>query len=140
MDPYEAGRRAEALHSGGFNCAESVLAAVIEQMGIPEGKLVPAIATCFGGGVARTREELCGALAGGLMAVGCALGRRQPGAAWDEAAGVAVEIRNRFMEPFGGTACGDILAVFGPDEGKTRCPQLSGATARLVCEVLSKAR
>ncbi len=142
MDSREAERRATALHAGGFNCAESVLTAVLEQAGLDGNPFVPQIATCFGGGVARTHEELCGALAAGLMAVGCLIGRREPGADWDRAASVSVEIRDRFRQPFGGTTCGDIRASFGPDEEqvKVSCHRLSGTTAALVCDVLSRVR
>lgn len=140
MDSREAERRAASLHAGGFNCAESVLTAVLEQAGLAGNEVVPKIATCFGGGIGRTHEDVCGALVGGLMAVGCLLGRTEQGADWDRAAQTAVEIRDRFSEPFPSSRCGDIRTAFGSDEAevRARCHQLSGTTAALVCEVISR--
>jgi C_GCAxxG_C_C family probable redox protein len=60
-----------------LNCAESVLCALLKYWGEPDD-FAPRIATAFGGGICG-RQGFCGALSGGLMAVGIKLGRRQPG-------------------------------------------------------------
>ncbi len=131
-----AGPRAIELHRNGFHCAEAVLIAVLESMNHPIHPTIPRSGTCFGGGVGRTHEELCGALAGGLMAVGCLLGRDQQGKSWDCAAQAAAALRERFLERQGSTCCGDILATLGPQQNQTLCHQLSAATAELTCEIL----
>jgi C_GCAxxG_C_C family probable redox protein len=60
-----------------LNCAESVLCSLLKYWG-EDGDFAPRIATAFGGGICG-RQGICGALTGGLMAVGIKLGRRQPG-------------------------------------------------------------
>jgi C_GCAxxG_C_C family probable redox protein len=63
--------------NSGYNCAESVLLAVTEQLGpAKEGvnSVVPRTATGFGGGIARNGDT-CGAITGGVMAISIALGR-----------------------------------------------------------------
>jgi C_GCAxxG_C_C family probable redox protein len=60
----------------GFNCAESVLSAVADHYGI-ESNLIPRIATGFGAAMGCS-SGLCGALSGGIMALGMLLGRTTP--------------------------------------------------------------
>jgi len=57
----------------GFHCSEAVLIAMAEYMGI-NSDLIPKIATGFGGGIAGT-GSVCGALIGGVMAIGIKYGR-----------------------------------------------------------------
>ena len=57
----------------GLFCAESVLNTVSEEAGIIS-PLIPRIATGFCGGISRT-SGLCGAVAGGIMALGILYGR-----------------------------------------------------------------
>ena len=139
MDQQKMEQRIFALFSaeGGLNCAEAVLAAALEQTDLPPGGLLPRIATCFGGGVGRCKEEMCGALSGGIMAVGCLLGRGEPGANWDRAAAVAAELRARFAAANGGTRCGDILERLGPQQNLDKCRQLSSRVAGLLCASLA---
>jgi C_GCAxxG_C_C family probable redox protein len=59
---------------GGFNCAESTLLALSDNMNI-HCKYIPQISTCFGAGFGR-HGEVCGALTGALMAIGLQHGRK----------------------------------------------------------------
>ena len=62
---------------GKLNCAETVLMTLSQFFG-EEGDFEPRIATAFGGGVCG-RQGICGAVTGGLMAIGLRLGRKNPG-------------------------------------------------------------
>lgn len=137
MDAKKVEREAGALHCGGLHCAESVLAAVLKEAGV-ECASSPRIATAFGGGVGRSHEEMCGALAGGLMALGCLLGRSKTGADWDGIAELADRFRLRFRELHGSTRCADILRALGPQTEMHLCKRLSGVTAGLLAEVLTE--
>ena len=64
MNREQVEQRAYDLFQGGLICAESVLMAVLESAKAPADGFTPGIATCFGGGVGRCKEEMCGALAG----------------------------------------------------------------------------
>ena len=67
-----------ALFRGGkLNCAETVLVSLSQYFG-EAGDFAPRIATAFGGGVCG-RQGICGAVTGGLMAIGLRLGRKNPG-------------------------------------------------------------
>lgn len=56
----------------GYNCAQSVLLAMFEYWN-GQNVLIPKIATGFGGGIGRC-GSVCGALAGGVMAIGTKFG------------------------------------------------------------------
>lgn len=60
----------------GYNCAQSVLLTLSEHWK-SKNELIPKIATGFGGGIGRC-GSVCGALAGGVMAIGIKYGANQP--------------------------------------------------------------
>ncbi len=62
-----AKENATALHERGFNCAQSVLGALMSYTGLDE-KTALSIAGGFGGGV--SCGEICGAASGAVMALG----------------------------------------------------------------------
>ena len=52
----------------GYNCAQSVLLTMFQHWNSGGSDLIPKIATGFGGGIGRC-GSVCGALAGGVMAL-----------------------------------------------------------------------
>lgn len=66
--------RSRELFDSGYFCAESVVMAVAEYLKI-DSELLPGLATGFCGGISRN-GNLCGALTGGIMALGLAYGRK----------------------------------------------------------------
>ena len=65
-------RKAEALFTGGCNCAQAVFAAFADEFGMDE-ELAKRLATGLGGGVGRMRE-VCGAVSAAAMVIGMRLG------------------------------------------------------------------
>jgi len=72
----QVGDRAADYFGSGYNCSQSVLLAISEHWRI-ESELIPKIATAFGGGMGRC-GSVCGAVAGGVMAIGMRLGTNEP--------------------------------------------------------------
>jgi C_GCAxxG_C_C family probable redox protein len=60
----------------GYNCAQSILLTMFEHWN-GENELIPKIATAFGGGIGRC-GSVCGALTGGVMALGIKYGTNEP--------------------------------------------------------------
>ena len=60
----------------GYNCAQSVLLTMFEHWN-GKNELIPRIATAFGGGIGRC-GSVCGALTGGVMAIGVKYGTNEP--------------------------------------------------------------
>lgn len=106
---------AGALFDNGFHCAEAVAWAVLSGLGLDPAEAA-AHATAFGGGLGRSFDELCGALAGGVVAVGHVHGRREPTGGWDMAADMAAELRRGFVDAHGTTHCGALRQRFGEDQ------------------------
>jgi len=134
----EVGKRAFDYHNSGFHCAEAVSKAVVEAYGQAMSQDIPKAATGFGGGVGRTHQDICGAITGGVIALGCLFGRNEPGADWKDAYELAAELKRRFVLEYGTTNCGALLATFGPQENMMRCKRLSGEVASLLMEILEE--
>ena len=99
--------KALALHTEGFNCAQSVLAACAEYVGIDE-KQALAISGPFGGGM--RCGEMCGAVSGGLMAVGlcCPFDDADNAEAKAKIAMLAKQFTGEFKENMGNLRCLDL--------------------------------
>lgn len=67
--------KAASYFSEGYNCAQSVLLAMCEHWN-GKSELIPKIATAFGGGIGRC-GSVCGALTGGIMALGVKYGTNE---------------------------------------------------------------
>ena len=60
----------------GYNCSQSVLLTMAEHWKC-KNELIPKVATAFGGGMGRC-GSVCGALTGGLIAIGLKYGTNEP--------------------------------------------------------------
>ncbi len=76
MKQYKLADKATSHFREGYNCAQSVLLTMCEAWNI-KSELIPRIATGFGGGIGRC-GSICGALAGGVMAIGVKHGTDEP--------------------------------------------------------------
>jgi len=91
----------------GYNCAQSVLLAMQKFWEI-ENPLEPKAASAFGGGIGR-RGSLCGALTGGVIAIGLRYGTNTPSSRTREQAySMALEFYERFEKECGSVLCRDI--------------------------------
>ena len=77
MNPANSLSETAAKHfKDGYNCSQSVLLTMVEHWKFKDD-LIPKVATAFGGGMARCGSA-CGALTGGLMAIGIKYGTNEP--------------------------------------------------------------
>lgn len=67
------GEKAVSIFTQGYNCAQSVFFSFCDDLGI-EGDTALKIACGFGGGMGR-KQEVCGAVTGGIMVIGAVFGR-----------------------------------------------------------------
>jgi C_GCAxxG_C_C family probable redox protein len=92
----------------GYNCAQSVLLTMFEYWN-GENELIPKIATAFGGGIGRC-GSVCGALTGGIMALGIKYGTNEPSLEKRlEAYKKAQEFYKRFEEHHGSVLCQELI-------------------------------
>ena len=117
--------RARNLFTEGTNCAQAVL------LGCTDGKLSQTdalrLANCFGGGMCHT-DQACGALTGGLMAIGVELGMERVGD--EEGKRRAGEAGERFVhlfrERFGATRCTELIKFNLSDNRQLEAARSSG--------------
>ena len=130
--------RARAYMDEGYHCSESVLLAVGPYVTADWCPACARLATPFGGGVGGTRDDICGAVTGGVMAIGSGFGRT---AVVDDAKayGLAAAFRRRFLEAFGTTRCGTIReTVIEVEGGPGTCAPLVERTVTLLLDVLAE--
>ncbi len=121
----------------GFNCAESVLYGVAQTLGLPANDAVLRAATPFGGGIGRA-GCVCGALSGGVMALGLAFGRTTPDVEQRKCAYAHAErLWRRFVERTGGEDCRDISTLsFDHPDHRAFCSRFVAIGAELAAEEL----
>jgi C_GCAxxG_C_C family probable redox protein len=93
----------------GYNCAQSVLFAFGPELGL-DGEMSLKVATGLGAGMGR-RGEVCGAVTGGILALGLKYGRgaRQDRSATEETYRKTLELMARFEERHGSCLCRVLL-------------------------------
>ncbi len=103
----------------GYNCAQTVLLTMQEYYDIRENKLIPKIATAFGGGIGR-RGSLCGALTGAIIAIGLKHGTNNPilEEKYQKAYKLAQEFYEQFVKACGSPFCRELIGydLTNPEE------------------------
>jgi C_GCAxxG_C_C family probable redox protein len=119
-----------------FNCAESVLRGVChaEDQELPDAS--KKMATPFGGGIGRS-EDVCGALAGGVLGIGACIGRTSPTEDKMESYEAAGRLHRQFGETLGETSCKALnKGDFKSPQHRVRCGRIVQEATRLTLEIL----
>jgi len=96
------------------------------------------MSTPFAGGVAGTKEEMCGALSGGLIVIGALHGRANLSDSEEEALRVAASYRERFAAAMGDTVCGPIYEQHHPLDGTGSCAPVVERAAGILLDLLDE--
>ena len=112
---------AVAKFVSGFNCAQAVLFSFCDDLGLDKDKALK-IACGFGAGMGR-KEEVCGAVSGGIMVIGAKYGRGDN----DERKATEVtyarirELMDKFSQKHGTYLCRQLLngCELTTEEGQT---------------------
>ena len=146
MDCEKVGQSASEYFTQGYLCSESVLMAVAKAAKI-DSPLIPAMATAFGSGVART-DGTCGALSGGIMALSLLGGRSTPSETYDKLYANVALFKDSFHQKFASCDCSALLGFSLSDSdakekfvaGKCRqckCTNFVAFAAQEVCRIVS---
>ncbi|MDD5349022.1 MAG: C-GCAxxG-C-C family protein [Chthoniobacteraceae bacterium] len=100
---------AEEKMLSGYNCAQAVLFAFCEDLGLDRNTALK-LATGFGAGMAR-KQEVCGAVSGGIFVVGLRHGRGEgeEKAVTEDAYRRVRELLGRFEREHGSCLCKDLV-------------------------------
>lgn len=118
----------------GYNCSQSVLLTMFEHWGCNSG-LIPKVATAFGSGMGRC-GSVCGALTGGLMAIGVKYGTNEPSAEKrTQAYKIAEELYRTFEKQNGTVMCRELIGFDLSDE-KQRSRAVEEDVFEMKCSLL----
>lgn len=139
-------------------CSQCVLAAIQDVLGNIDDAIFMAAHGFAGGGGLSTRGT-CGALAGGMLALGAKHGRDRPNFAkgrFIQSYKLAKQLHDQFVAEFGSPVCGDVqkkmmgrsfnmwdaedFKAFEEAGGhRDKCPHVVGTVAKWTTEMLVKA-
>lgn len=137
---------AKSFAEKGWLCSESVLLAIREWLGI-RNELIPKIASGFGAGIGGS-GSVCGAISGGVIALGLKLGRVDPKQE-NRAYTSSIELLARFKKEFGHVTCRELTGCdFISETGRkryadekmwtTKCRQYIADATAIVFEIISR--
>ncbi len=138
MTKEEVENRTLQYFQSGFHCAEAISKALTEFFINEEDSYTPKAATGFGGGIGGSHLETCGALTGGVIALGWFLGRTNPSGDKTRVYKLASEFRRQFVEKFGSTHCQTLLDKFGKQENMNKCKKLTADAAGILWSLLTE--
>ncbi|MHB1355044.1 MAG: C-GCAxxG-C-C family protein [Anaerolineae bacterium] len=128
----------ELYRTGQFLCSEAVFLVANEYLGHPVPDDMVRLASGFPVGMG-TAGCACGALTGGIMALGIKYGRSAAGAPTPGMFEAAKELHDRFKARRRFTCCRTLIRpfVFGSPEHLEQCTAITGEVAADVIEILS---
>ena len=128
MDKEKAASIADEYHDKGFNCAQSVFAALSELTGVDEQTALR-VGGGFGGGL--RCGEVCGAVSGAVMAISCIHPYDTCGdtEAKEKIAALTGQFTEAFKARFGCLRCADLKSDARP------CSVLIKGAAEIVIEM-----
>lgn len=145
--PDQTAQRSGELFNQGLCCSESVLQAVAESRGI-KSELIPKIATGLCGGISRS-GNICGAVSGGVLAIGLCFGRSQPGQSPEENVRRVRAFLAECEQRFGSTNCEKLIGCrldtpegqqfFKEHNLREKCAGFTREAARMASEALANA-
>ncbi|MDH4231763.1 MAG: C-GCAxxG-C-C family protein [Nitrospirota bacterium] len=113
-----------------YACSEAILYAINAVLGNPLPAEIVRLASGFTGGIGKC-GSICGALTGGVMALGLAFGRTEPGAGCSRLLAATGELFGWFEQTYGSGFCAVLTGKERPldDKEDDLCSVITGETA-----------
>ncbi|AZR74681.1 hypothetical protein BBF96_15675 [Anoxybacter fermentans] len=130
---------AERYKKGEFLCAEAVLYTINELLEKPFPDEIVKLASGFPAGIGES-GCVCGAISGGVMALGLVFGRTEPGKKCPKIYPAARELHDWFKKNYKSTCCRVLTRnfKFGSKEHIKQCIEITGDVAGKTMELIFK--
>jgi C_GCAxxG_C_C family probable redox protein len=125
-------------YESGLHCAEVISKTILDEFSNKPNSEVIKIASAFGGGIAGSMEELCGAYTGGIITLGSLIGRENPGENMKDLSILATEFKDKFLEEFGSVQCRILLEGFSKQENPSGCVKLTATASIMLSNILNE--
>ena len=122
-------------YTNGFHCAESI-ANTINEIFPGENANICKLTSGFCGGIGECKQDVCGALSGGIIALGSIYGRQEGGQDISKLVSLSSELRQLFIEEFKTTVCKDVIVNLENMEGYNGCKDLTAKTTWLLYNLI----
>lgn len=126
-------------YQNGFGCSEAILKAVTEEFGNSE-KNITRMGTGFLGGTGGSHEEICGALSGGILAVGYLYGREKKGENIEQVKNIVNHFREQFVKEFGSSNCGKLLDIFEAQSNRNKCKEMTARASSMLVDIINETK
>jgi C_GCAxxG_C_C family probable redox protein len=124
-------------HTSGYCCTEAIIKSITEFFSDESGNAIPKVGSGFCKGIGKTGEDLCGTVAGGVIALGYLSGRMKPDEDPAPVTANAATFRKRFLDKFGSTNCRELLDNFGEQVQMDKCRKMTAEASGIIADILS---
>lgn len=135
MTEHEIRNLVESNYDKGFHCAESIVNAILEALSIRNISACK-YASGFCGGIGKCKKDVCGALSGGIIALGEIYGRQNGGEDISELVKISTEFRQHFIHEFGSSVCEKVIEAIDR-KGKMDCKDVTTFAANSLYRLLA---
>jgi C_GCAxxG_C_C family probable redox protein len=136
MNAKEIKKQAYSHFESGHHCAEVITKTILSKFEKTSHTDAVKAASLFGGGIAGTTEELCGAFTGGVLTLGILMGREHPDESMKDGATLVKSFKQKFIEEFGSVNCAKLMRGFAEKEDHLGCPKLTAKATVILSELL----
>ena len=138
MENKEIKKTVYGHYENGLHCAEVISKTILDEFSDKEHPEAVKIASGFGGGIAGSMEELCGAFTGGIIALSSLVGRENPGESMKDISILVSEFKEKFLEEFGSLKCPKLLEEFNKQENPYGCVKLTASASIMLADILNE--
>lgn len=138
MESKEIRKKAYGHFESGLHCAEVISKTILEMFCEEPQSSVTKPASGFGGGIGGSKEELCGAFTGGVVALGYLLGRENGSGSLKVCGDVIKEFKQQFLDEFGSLTCHILSNGFKEEKNPLGCVKLTAQTAVILAHLLDR--
>ncbi|MGD1046924.1 MAG: C-GCAxxG-C-C family protein [Bacteroidota bacterium] len=122
-------------YRNGFHCAEAIVNSIQEL--VPTGnKSSCKVASGFCGGIGKCKQDICGALSGGIIVLGSFYGREKGGEDINKLVFLAAELRRLFLDEFKSTVCKNVIENIENREEYKNCQDVTAKTTVLLYHLI----